>query len=350
MNQELARNTHQAYEGYSKLKVSAEDRNASHLDELNYILQRKKARILDPKSVESEKNKSLTETIKKNVLKDHKDGIWRLSYSKEPVYGIHAAELPHIVRGNSGHQVFFAEARIADHATEIAIKPFIFRPENGDKNPSPEKALIELINTDLVMEKGIQTLMPLACIINGQTGFYLSQVRHGIRGLDLQIWPNYIQKTDEESRSNTSSKLKKIAVNLANMHILGIFHGDAQIKNFVTTPEGAIMPIDWESSTIYEKATKEQFLRGAHKDLLSLLKSLYRTPDNFGAGIFHDLEPEKNIWPHFHETVVKPYINEILNIGDGSSFPPDLLEAIGYLETNIKESSRSILTYSSNMR
>lgn len=225
------------------------------------------------------------------------------------------------VRGSSAHGVLFLKLGTQrGHLLDVAVKAF----------SKPSHAFSEYVNTQIIRERGIDTLEPIAVIIEGNehlngngkqqrpasltqepVGFYISAME-SIRSLDrLRVIRNgYMQILNGGEREKEYLRyLSMIGETLAQMHLKGVFPKDSQIKNFAIRGDGSLIPIDFENTNIYNEdfnlTNPEKFVDVSFKGLSVLFGSLNNEgspPIDFYAGFRGEA-----LWEIFDKTVFSAY-------------------------------------------
>ncbi|MEK7160315.1 MAG: hypothetical protein AAB702_02440 [Patescibacteria group bacterium] len=255
------------------------------------------------------------------------------------------------VRGNSAHGVLFLRLGTQrGQFLDVAVKAF----------STPSRAFIEYVNTIVIRERGIDTLDPIAVIIdkgkgsgksnptsnskitNEPIGYYIS-VMEPIRSIDrlrlVRSGYRSLLASDETHRSYLEY-LSKTGEILAQMHLKGIFPGDAQIKNFALRQDGKVIPIDFENTDIFNVdfflTNPEKFADMSQKALSVLFGSLNAQttpPINFFNGYSGE-----HLWNAFNDVVFNAYASTyeelVLRKADAKELSVDqFVQALEGLET-----------------
>ncbi len=226
--------------------------------------------------------------------------------SYEEVTGLGMTEKG-FTRGDSAHGVFFADLQVVKRdklggvsreRTPVAVKRY----------DNPGSALVEFVNTLSVREKGIATVEPLCVVLNESQSSLVTRAKGEIRNLDGEPWQPFVS-ADADSQVLMGTRMKKMATLLADLHAQGIFHGDAQLKNFVITPDGSIELLDWESSSVFQNEGRtmafDTAISHGTKDLESLYGSLTGVPEHLYTPVLVGHLPDR--WKQFREHVFDPY-------------------------------------------
>lgn len=229
------------------------------------------------------------------------------------------------VRGSSAHGVLFLRLGTQKgELLDVAIKAF----------EKPSKAFTEYVNTQVILERGINTLQPIAVILensdhsntNGSSngngkkssagkkepiGFYISGME-SIRSLDrLRVIRNGYMRivNGGEKEKKYLEYLSMAGKLLAEMHLKGVFPKDSQIKNFAIRGNGSVIPIDFENTSIFNQdffaTCPEKFITYSQKGLSVLFGSLNKETDppiDFFAGFTGE-----SLWDAFNTTVFSSY-------------------------------------------
>ena len=215
--------------------------------------------------------------------------------------------------GDSHHGVLFGEILVEDgeaiRRVRTAIKPF---------DSDSEHAKHEFDNLLAVGRKGFDTFEPLALAKHGDTAFLITRRRPEINSLDNAAWdvsPSDTTRYEAEVIPN----LSLMATYLARLHSSGIFHGDAQAKNFAITDTGGSLITDLEDATIATDAkTTLGLINGgvdpsdglAFMDVThcwyALIHPINKTPNLFLEG-----EPYDVCMEVFQRDFLKPYIQAL---------------------------------------
>ncbi len=230
-------------------------------------------------------------------------------------------------RGGSAHQVTFCTATFRDSITEslittnIALKPF-----NNRHN-----AIREAKSTIEVLGRGIKTVDPICVIADGARSFLISSVRRDVISIDQDRWDQF-NSGIPGVKEHLLSVLEGVGLTLADLHIRGINHSDAQLKNFWQKPDGTVEPFDWEAAKfVTNPPTLDEFSRIALDDLRNIFNSVTGQYEDFGFVIFSG--PPSYRWNRFNDHIFTPYSNRLLvNLGES------YLEAIIEIESKLRES------------
>lgn len=235
------------------------------------------------------------------------------------------------VRGDSAHGVIFARVGTQrGRLVDAAVKTFDDEPTN---------AFREFVNASEVARRGIHTLQPLAVVIDpGQEpkdrplGFYLSEME-SIRSMDrllpIRRGLQYLRTEEGQKHADYLGYVAVTGELLANMHLRGIFPADPQLKNFAARDSGEVIPIDFESTSIYPPSLlltdPEKFARRASRGLSVLRESMSGVKTS-SIPFFAGFSGER-LWSAFNETVLSVYCDSfelaILKMGEAKAINVD---------------------------
>ena len=256
------------------------------------------------------------------------------------------------VRGSSAHGVLFLSLGTQrGELLDVAVKAF----------PKPSHALAEYINTQTIKERGIDTLEPVAVILEGSgqkkktgqedesIGYYISAMEP-IRSLDrLRVLrKGYLEIIGGEEHEQLYLRyLGMIGREMANMHLKGIFPRDSQIKNFAIREDGSLIPIDFENTNIYNEdlylTNPERFIEAAFRGISVLFGSLNNEGNpkiDFYAGFSGE-----NLWEIFNNTIFSAYTSafedKIMRLAENEKISVDQftqsLDTIDLIREKIRE-------------
>lgn len=151
--------------------------------------------------------------------------------------------LPGLALGatDSAHEVFFGN----DGDTRVGVKAFIDNESRGGGNRlSPlDRAEHEMEMLKIVKKLGFYTLKPLRILetSRGDMAFLLTRYEPNLTTMSTIVQNNSMPEQSRIKRLVNTSKT------LAELHALGLSHGDSQIKNFGVAPSHpGIMVFDFE--------------------------------------------------------------------------------------------------------
>jgi hypothetical protein len=148
----------------------------------------------------------------------------------------------------SHHEVFFGSVLVeregeAISAMNVAVKPFT----------TAMNATREHDALTRVAAKGLDTLEPLALVKAGDRTTLITRKREDLLTRDNVKWTIPFEKTGPDGYEEVVvPELRFIAESMAEMHSKGVFHGDAQPKNFALSDTGRNVVIDLEDAIISE--------------------------------------------------------------------------------------------------
>jgi len=99
-----------------------------------------------------------------------------------------------------------------------------------------------------VRERGIDTFQPLAIAKDGESAYLVTFRRDEVTSLDNENWTHLPGELRYEEE--VIPNLHFLADSIALLHAKGVFHGDAQPKNFARTDTGNPVMFDFEDATI----------------------------------------------------------------------------------------------------
>lgn len=216
--------------------------------------------------------------------------------------------------GDSHHGVLFCEVLIEDDGgtrpVSTAIKPF--STESGH-------ARQEFDSLIAAQRMGFDTFEPLALAKHGETTFLITRRRPEINSLDNAAWNISPNDTDKYEKELLPS-LELMVNYLARMHSSGLFHGDAQAKNFAITDTGGSLITDLEDAVI---ATDSESLIAcinggdnepseglAYADLTHCWYALIH-PINKSPNLFLEGESYDTCMMVFERDFLNPYIEKL---------------------------------------
>ena len=277
--------------------------------------------VLPTQSNQINKPGIITEGIVDDLLKEftsRETVIWPSEAGKGEILSINRMPSESYTRGTSAHDVFFARAliRFKDQVNtvpiDVAIKTF------DKKSHLKGNTLRDFINSVLVTRNGFTTFNPLCAISSNDMGFVLTVADPSVQSSDLDILNR------DPYDPYVITRLQKIAQLLASLHLAGIFHGDAKIRNFAVTPNGNIEAIDWESAKILEFNHKEnidRIVKNAASDLSDLFFSVIKPVDR-------NYIPEGQFKNYFMRTIYDIYTDFFLIHSVDEEKELDILQAI----------------------
>ncbi len=242
----------------------------------------------------------ITEDIIDTMLpgfKSRESAVWPSETKSGEILSLSRLPSETYPRGDSAHDVFFARVliRLANQGQpvplDVAVKPFL---EPG----SIRTALKDFVNSVLVTRRGFLTFDPLCAIGFEDKGLVLTVANPDIQSSDIDMADR--KPYDEQ----VITRLQRISQLLASLHLAGIFHGDAQVRNFTVSPTSNIEAIDWESAQIVD-FTKDENLEivsdRAANDLRKLFESIVIGPDG------RRKISEVSFSNYFNDVIFNPY-------------------------------------------
>ncbi len=111
--------------------------------------------------------------------------------------------------------------------------------------------------------RGFDTLAPIAIVRDDNDAYLITLLRPDIRSLDNANWAVL---PGEPGFDALKDNLSFVARSLASLHAKGIFHGDAQVKNFARNDEGRYVVIDLERGCeiMHDDATHVERYNSSH--------------------------------------------------------------------------------------
>lgn len=206
-------------------------------------------------------------------------------------------------RGGSYHNVSFGivELRKPDGTTILtstAVKTF----------DAPGKALHDAAVNGIVLERSFSTTDPICVIAAQPKSYVISLARTGVQALDTEPWHQF-SPTLPELQSHFQHRLQQVAETLAAMHLRGINHGDAKLRNYWATPQGTVEPFDWESARIFPDPPSSDDLCTISRDDLG---SLWRSIQTSQSGVAFLRGSEQAKLNSFSQLVFQPYFKSLL--------------------------------------
>ncbi len=182
--------------------------------------------------------------------------------------------LSEIGRSDSHNLVFFGDldwrnyGRNPDFIARVAVKPML-------KVVNERRALHEYTIGHYVAGMGIDTVKHFGIIRSRSGLFMLSHFRPELRTLDQKNWEGL-------SNEETDQTVKRGLESLVALHSVGVFHGDAALKNLTDQPDRKkVGVVDLEYSVSKRDTYKAGdlyspvgILRAVCNDLSTVIKSL----------------------------------------------------------------------------
>lgn len=197
---------------------------------------------------------------------------------------------------DSAHEVFFGN----DGDNTVGVKAFIDKETRSSANKwSPaDRAEHEKNMLERVKKLGFYTLKPLRIVetTRGDMAFLLTQYEPNLTTMSAVVQSSAIPE------SSRAKKLKSTAKTLGELHVLGVTHGDSQIKNFGISPSHpGMMVFDFEKGGTNDigHIKSEPFMH----DLESLVQSLaHKSYGGEHTGNANDI---------VYAQVIEPYIDTV---------------------------------------
>lgn len=140
---------------------------------------------------------------------------------------------------DAAHVVLFGN--MPDYEGEVAVKAF---NKTG-------KAENEMSNLQVVAERGLEALEPLAVAEGGLATYLITRRYRGLRHLGQVAWHQDV--ASKELSSVIIPTMETAAQTLGLWHNKGVYHGDAQVKNVSYNRDG---------TPVFTDAEKTQFNSG----------------------------------------------------------------------------------------
>jgi hypothetical protein len=139
---------------------------------------------------------------------------------------------------DSHHQVGFGEIEFRGTSGERTVQVAVKRYDDELQSAVGEMdALLE------VQRRGFDAIGPVAIVKEGTESYLVTLFRPDVASLDNFNWA---VRPGEEGFDELVENLKFMATTTALMHARGIFHGDAQPKNFLRSDTGNPVLVDLE--------------------------------------------------------------------------------------------------------
>lgn len=266
------------------------------------------------------------------------EGIYMCDVLPETALGlefqyIHQVEQLGMGASDTHHEVRFATVKYSKPTGEdvevlVGVKHFDDALENaiGECN-----ALLE------VQKRGFDALAPVAIVKESETSAYLITLfRPDVRSLDNAEWAI---RPGERGFQTVTENLRFIADSLGSLHASGIFHGDAQPKNFLRSDTGRQVVADLEigckiAGSTYEHVDayndiQESKTGSAVHDLKLFWATLNRGIGLRQKNIFlgEEATPEE-LYTVFREHFVIPYLYKLEELTDPTVYSQLDLEGV----------------------
>lgn len=199
---------------------------------------------------------------------------------------------------DSGHGVFFA-LDTQDNNQSYAIKRY----------GNPEKAEKEIDMLHKAAKRGLRTLQTVldeSLAVPGVSGVSVVTLRIPSLGTMNSIpWSEYYGG-QSSYESNIVPVIKSIGRYIGMLHaIMGMHHGDMQLKNIATIPDGDFVTFDLENA--YFHPDKENALQqtGFQDDCMKDIKTVIKS---FIQNGFLNSSSDKIFWDEILKNLLGPYI------------------------------------------
>lgn len=216
--------------------------------------------------------------------------------------------------GDSHHSVIFAHVAVNQgdqtHMVATAIKGF------ESKSGAAEHEHDCLVT---VAERGFNTYTPVALARDGDTTYLITRWQEEVSSLDNENWT--ISPRDKERyQESVVPSLHFMANTMAQLHAKGIFHGDAQPKNFARTDVGETVVFDFENTTIaQDEAENIALVSGgwdvrdskAGEDVWHCWYALTHPMDAKSKNILMTEESYETYMQEFEENFLNPYMEAL---------------------------------------
>lgn len=148
-------------------------------------------------------------------------------------------------RRRNSHGLLFGQLVLTSQKDKEKGALTVIKPFATASDALHEYAATSYVNAFTKHNRPVQGLVPTGIhrFEDGSFGL-LTKYEHEVISYDNTFWDPEIEPTPEQ----IEKAMGKIALALAKMHLMGITHGDAQVKNFATDNHG-IRLIDLESAS-----------------------------------------------------------------------------------------------------
>lgn len=225
--------------------------------------------------------------------------------------------------GDSQHQVTFGNVAVTIGEqvifTKVAIKPF--EREDSTYNADIDLARHEHDALVAARSRGLDTYFPLALAKNGDTTYLLTEFRPEVESMDNVDWT--INPSDEKSYKEVEANLHFIAGSMADMHAVGIMHGDAHPKNYARSDTGKAVIIDLEDGIVAHTIEDSAKLIQQGDDLAQFWFGATHPLANSHNNILLVGQPPEVCIEQFERNILKPYLAALYEKAN-----PDLLALI----------------------
>jgi hypothetical protein len=209
-----------------------------------------------------------------------------------------------------------------------------------------ENAVSECDSLLKVQARGFDALSPLALVKESDTSSYLiTFFRPDAISLDNADWTS---RPGEKGHNTVKTNLNFIAESMASLHAKGVFHGDAQPKNFVRNDTGQQIVVDLELGCRITDNPAEHVaafndieegrMGTACHDMKTMWRTLNRKIGLREENIFLGNEAtSEELYTVFKEEFVTPYLLKLESDTDPSVFAQfDVSKVLGSLEAKVR--------------
>ena len=223
---------------------------------------------------------------------------------------------------DSQHEVTFGtlsvEANEQLSQVAVAIKPF-----QGDT----ELAVHEYTALQAAQQRGLDTYRPLGVVKDGETAYLVTEYRPEIETLDNHDWTVPYADT-QRYEAVVRPNLHFVANTMASMHTKGVFHGDAQPKNFAMSDTGSSVVVDLEDAAIAASSEEAASLLARGDDLVQFWYTATHPSGVEDANIMLQDASYEDCMAEFEEHFLAPYIEAVQAQADAELLTVLDLEAV----------------------
>lgn len=263
--------------------------------------------------------KPLTQGVTPESFADADDGVYICPNGIAEYTDL--AELPQVVdvklfpglqlgAADSKHGVLFGDVDVISpdgmSTVRAAIKPFIAETDGYGESDS-DAAIREQNNLTTVIERGFDTYRPLAIAKDGDNTYLITEYRPEIETMDNADWS--LPPSDPRYETEVVPNLAFIADSMAKMHAAGIFHGDAQIKNFAKSDTGGQVVVDMEDATITSDAYQTGALLEQGDDVIPFWYAATHQASADHKNVLLMNEPYETMMDEFEHHFLDPYLS-----------------------------------------
>jgi hypothetical protein len=225
----------------------------------------------------------------------------------------------------SAHGVFFGVLvdPLSGRELPIAVKPC---------EEKPEKAYIDWANNSMIGKTGRKNFKPVGFLSKGAKTFSITELETNIETLDNSNWNNVLLDPSDDIYVQQRELLGKVGAALADLHKDNIIHGDTQFKNIAVDIAGQVFFIDWERSSMLNKAASEEWkMRKMTHDLIVMVRSVACTQEEMGVSLLSNFSHSLK-WEYFKKYIFDPYLEAFQIDND-----PKLFDRLADIEDGVKE-------------